>query len=115
VKGPRIEDIENARAALKVDEAALAFAERELADTKLYAHSDGIIEDRILQPGDMASPGVPAFTMVLTDPLWVHGYGNRDTRRIAHDLQRLFTDQPVQPHGSLFIHAALSLDYFRRT
>lgn len=74
VKGPRIEDIENARAALKADEAALAFAERELADTKLYAHSEGVIEDRILEPGDMASPGVPAFTMALTNPLWVRAY-----------------------------------------
>jgi len=74
VKGPRIEDIENARAALKADEAALAFAERELADTRLYAHSDGVIEERILEPGDMASPGVPAFTMALTNPLWVRAY-----------------------------------------
>ncbi len=74
VKGPRIEDIANARAVLKADEAALAFAERELADTRLYAHSDGIIEDRILEPGDMASPGVPAFTMALTNPLWVRTY-----------------------------------------
>jgi membrane fusion protein YbhG len=74
VKGPRIEDVENARAAFKADEAALAFAEREQADTKLYAHSDGVIEDRILEPGDMASPGVPAFTMALTNPLWVRAY-----------------------------------------
>jgi len=74
VKGPRIEDIENARAALKADEAALVLAERELADTKLYAHSDGVIEDRILEPGDMASPGVPAFTMALSNPLWVRAY-----------------------------------------
>src|SRR5262249_48457815 len=74
VKGPRVEDMKNARAALKADEAALDFAERELADTKLYAHSEGVIEDRILEPGDMASPGVPAFTMALTDRLWVRAY-----------------------------------------
>jgi HlyD family secretion protein len=74
VKGPRIEDIENARAALRADQAALDFAERELTDTRLYAHTDGIIEDRILEPGDMASPGVPAFTMALTNPLWVRAY-----------------------------------------
>jgi HlyD family secretion protein len=74
VKGPRIEDIDNARAALKADEAALEFADRQLADTKLYAHSDGTIEDRILEPGDMASPGVPVFTMALSNPLWVRAY-----------------------------------------
>ncbi|HVB80263.1 MAG TPA: efflux RND transporter periplasmic adaptor subunit [Candidatus Binataceae bacterium] len=74
VKGPRIEDIENGRAMLKADQAALALAERELADTKLYAHSEGVIEDRILEPGDMASPVVPVFTMALTNPLWVRAY-----------------------------------------
>ncbi len=63
-----------AEAALKSREAALAFAERELADVKLYAHSDGVIEDRILEPGDMASPSVPVFTMALTNPLWVRAY-----------------------------------------
>jgi HlyD family secretion protein len=74
VEGPRIEDIENARAALRAYEAALAFAERELSDTKLYAHSEGVIEDRILEPGDMAAPNVPAFTMALTNPVWVRVY-----------------------------------------
>jgi HlyD family secretion protein len=63
-----------AEAALKSKEAALAFADRELADTKLYAHSEGVIEDRILEPGDMASPSVPVFTMALTNPLWVRAY-----------------------------------------
>lgn len=63
-----------AQAALKSKEAALALAEVNLASTKLYAHSYGVIEDRILEPGDMASPTVPAFTMALTSPLWVRAY-----------------------------------------
>jgi HlyD family secretion protein len=63
-----------AQAALKAKEAALALAEVNLAATKLYAHSYGVIEDRILEPGDMASPTVPAFTMALTNPLWVRAY-----------------------------------------
>jgi HlyD family secretion protein len=74
VKGPREEDIANAREVLKATQAALEFAEHQLADTKLYAPSAGVIEDRILEPGDMASPGVPVFTMALTDPVWVRAY-----------------------------------------
>jgi membrane fusion protein YbhG len=74
VKGPREEDIANAREVLKAKQAALDLAERQLADAKLYAPSAGIIEDRILEPGDMASPGVPVFTMALTDPIWVRAY-----------------------------------------
>lgn len=74
VKGPRSEDIEAARASLKAEEAALALAQRSLHDTKLYAPSDGIIEDRILEPGDMASPNTPAFTLAIMNPVWVRAY-----------------------------------------
>jgi HlyD family secretion protein len=74
VKGPRKEDIASARALLEADRGAVALAKRELADTKLYAPSDGIIEDRILEPGDMASPTTPVYTIALMSPLWVRTY-----------------------------------------
>ena len=32
------------------------------------------IRNRILEPGDMASPQKPVFTLALTDPLWVRAY-----------------------------------------
>ena len=51
-----------------------ALAQREFADTRLYAPVDGVVEDRILQPGDMASPGIPVYTIALTEPLWVRAY-----------------------------------------
>ena len=54
--------------------AAVALAQRNFDDTKLYAPSDGVIEDRILQPGDMASPASPVFTMAMPSPLWVRAY-----------------------------------------
>lgn len=74
VKGPRVEDIAAARHAYKAAVAAAAFAQQELIDTRLYAPADGIIEDRILEPGDMASPGTPVYTIALTNPLWVRAY-----------------------------------------
>ena len=74
VKGPRAEDISTARRAYEAAAAAAALAERELADTNLYAPADGIVEDRILQPGDMASPSTPVYTIALTNPLWVRAY-----------------------------------------
>jgi len=73
-KGPRDEDIAAARAQLQADEAALTLAEQELHDTKLYAPSDGIIQDRILEPGDMAFPQTPVFTVALDNPIWVRAY-----------------------------------------
>ena len=74
VKGPRKEDIAAARATLESDQGAVALAKSQLADTRLYAPSDGIVEDRILEPGDMASPATPVYTIALTSPLWVRAY-----------------------------------------
>lgn len=74
VLGPRQEDIAAAKADLQADEAELTLAQQNLADSKLYAPTDGIIEDRILEPGDMASPQKPVFTLALNDPVWVRAY-----------------------------------------
>ncbi|MGC8509125.1 MAG: efflux RND transporter periplasmic adaptor subunit [Thiomonas sp.] len=74
VKGPRKEDIAAARAAYEASVAAVALAQREYHDTRLYAPADGVVEDRILEPGDMASPSAPVFTIALPSPLWVRAY-----------------------------------------
>jgi HlyD family secretion protein len=74
IKGPREEDIAAARAQVNASEAALRLAERELADTKLCTPTAGVIQDRILEPGDMAFPETPVFTLSLTNPVWVRAY-----------------------------------------
>lgn len=74
VSGPRKEDIAAAQATLQADKATLALAQKELADTQLYAPADGVIQDRILEPGDMATPQTPVFTLALDNPLWVRAH-----------------------------------------
>ncbi len=74
VIGPRKEDIAAAKATLEADRANLALAQRELADTKLDAPSDGVIQNRLLERGDMASPQQPVFTLALNKPVWVRTY-----------------------------------------
>jgi HlyD family secretion protein len=74
VIGPRKEDIAAAQATLEADKAALALAQKNLADTQLYAPASGVIQDRILEPGDMASPQTAVFTLALDNPLWVRTY-----------------------------------------
>ncbi len=71
---PRKEDIAAAEATLQADRAAVALAQKQLADTQLYAPSDGVIQNRILEPGDMAAPQTPVFTLALDNPLWVRAY-----------------------------------------
>ncbi|MEI6149368.1 MAG: efflux RND transporter periplasmic adaptor subunit [bacterium] len=74
VLGPRQEDIAAAQAQLQAAQATLTLTRQELADTKLYAPTNGIIENRILEIGDMAFPKTPVFTLALTDPVWVRTY-----------------------------------------
>jgi HlyD family secretion protein len=74
IAGPRKEDIAAAEATLEAYRAQLALARQELADANLYAPSTGILQNRILEPGDMASPATPVYTLALTDPLWVRAY-----------------------------------------
>ena len=72
--GPRKEDIAAARSQLKALEAGLALSRQNLADASLYAPSNGIIQNRILEPGDMASPQKAVFTLALIDPVWIRAY-----------------------------------------
>lgn len=72
--GPRKEDIAAAKATLNASHAAVEVARKALADASLYAPDDGIIQGRILEPGDMASPQRPVYTLALTDPIWVRAY-----------------------------------------
>ena len=72
--GSRIEDIEAGRAALSAAQASLALRQQELKDARLYAPADGIIRDRILEPGAMVTPQNPVLILALTNPLWVRAY-----------------------------------------
>ena len=63
-----------AQAGFHAAQAGLELARRALADASLYAPDNGIIQERILEPGDMASPQRPVYTLAMTDPLWVRVY-----------------------------------------
>jgi multidrug efflux pump subunit AcrA (membrane-fusion protein) len=56
-KGPRVEEREEARAALKQAEAALALAKDRLGKSGLNAPCDGIIAFRQVEEGEVVGPG----------------------------------------------------------
>jgi HlyD family secretion protein len=72
--GPRREQIAAAKATLAAMEAEAALAQRNLKDAELIAPANGTIQSRILEPGDMASPQRPVYTLALTEPLWARVY-----------------------------------------
>ena len=74
IAGPRKEDIAQAEAQLHADEAQLAFLRRQLADAALVAPVDAVIRSRLMEPGDMASPQKPVFTLAIINPKWVRAY-----------------------------------------
>ena len=74
VAGPRQEDIDEARARLARAEAELALVRERLDDTRLRAPHDGVVRERILEPGDLASPERPVLVLARTEPVWVRAY-----------------------------------------
>lgn len=74
VVGPRAEDIAMAEAELAARRAEEVLARARLADATLLAPASGIVRQRILEPGDMASPQTPVLTLAINDPLWVRSY-----------------------------------------
>ncbi len=74
IAGPRAEDIAQAEAQLRAIEAQMALLRRQLADARLVSPVDGIVQSRLLEPGDMASPQRPVFSIAITTPKWVRAY-----------------------------------------
>jgi HlyD family secretion protein len=74
VIGPRKEDIAQNDAQLRANEAQLALLRQQLVDAQLLAPIHAVVRTRILEPGDMASPQKPVFTLAITDPKWVRAY-----------------------------------------
>lgn len=72
--GSRVEDIAEAKAKVAQKKAELKILEQQLADTQLYAPSNGIVRNRLLEPGEMTGPQLPVLTISLIDPRWVRTY-----------------------------------------
>ena len=74
VSGPRKEDIAQAKAQLDVSVASLAVLNHQLQEAQLKAPVDAVVRARLMEPGDMASPQRPVYTLALTNPKWVRAY-----------------------------------------
>jgi HlyD family secretion protein len=74
LEGPRKEDIAAAKNALEALKASLSLLKIRLADMTLISPAPGVIQNRNLEPGEMASPDRPVVTLALIDPKWVRAY-----------------------------------------
>jgi len=74
IAGPRREDVAQAEAQLRGEQAQVALLCRMVSDAELRAPMNAVVRSRIAEPGDMASPQKTAFTLAITDPKWVRAY-----------------------------------------
>jgi HlyD family secretion protein len=99
VAGPRKEDIAQAEAQLRSDEAQLALLHRQLADMELHAPIDGVVRSRLVEPGEIASPQKAAFTLAITDPKWIRAYvSDPDLGAVREGLKASITTDAFPGH-----------------
>jgi HlyD family secretion protein len=79
--GARREEIEGARARLAAADAQIATLEKNKADATVFAPIDGVVTERLVDPGEMVAPRAPI--VVLTD--------------LDHAWAEVFVDEPQVP------------------
>ena len=90
VLGPRQEDIDQAEAQLRANEAQLAFLRQQLADAELHAPLNAVVRSRLMEPGEMASPQRPVFSLAIVNPKWVRAYVSEPDLARARTGMRAF-------------------------
>jgi HlyD family secretion protein len=76
VAGPRKEEIAEAEARLRANQAQLKLLKQQFADAELIAPVDAVVRTRLMEPGEMATPMKPVYNLAITDPKWVRAYVN---------------------------------------
>jgi len=102
VRGPREEEIVEARARLDAQRAALALALQRLDFTRLHAPAAGTVKTRVVEPGAVVLAQTPVYVLALTDPVWARTYvAGPDLGRVVPGMEaEVFTDSaPDRPYG----------------
>ncbi len=74
VAGPRPQEIEAARAALRQAEASLHLATTTLGRTTLTAPFDGTVMTRVVEPGTVLLPTAIVYSMAISGEVWIRAF-----------------------------------------
>lgn len=116
--GPRAEDIAQARAQVRAEEAALALVRERLERTRLKAPSAGVVLARVLEPGAIVLPTSTVYTLALTDQVWVRTYvPQSELGRAAPGtaVQVLTDSRPSKPYGGWIGYVAPTAEFTPKT
>ena len=83
--GSRREEIEAARARVAAVDAQIATLEKSKADAVVTAPIDGVVTERLLDPGEIVSPRAPIAVLADLDHAWAE----------------VFVDEPMIPRIKL--------------
>jgi HlyD family secretion protein len=80
-RGVSQQDVDNAKAALDTataraaaDGAQLMLLRQQLIDAQLVAPLDATVRTRIMEPGEIAAPQKPVFSLAIINPKWISVY-----------------------------------------
>lgn len=92
--GPRAEDIAEAEAIVLERQRSLRQLRNQLADAELKSPMQAIVNRRLLEPGDMASPQRAVFSLAISSPKWVRAYiSETDLGHVRQNMRALvYTD-----------------------
>lgn len=92
--GPRWEDIAEAEARLLESRRNFEESQKRLEDAELKSPGVSVVRSRLLEPGDMASPGKGVFSLAILSPKWVRAYVSEVALgRVKPGMEaRVFTD-----------------------
>jgi HlyD family secretion protein len=86
--GPRREEVDEADARYKANQAQLALLKQQLDDAKLVAPVNAVVRTRLMEPGEMATPQRPVFSLAIIDPKWVRAYVSEpDLGKVHHGMK----------------------------
>jgi HlyD family secretion protein len=74
IAGPRAEELLQAEAQMRGSEAQLALIRQQLDDAELAAPFDAVVRSRLMEPGEMAAPTKPVFSLATIGTKWVCAY-----------------------------------------
>lgn len=80
--GARSQELDGGRARVAAADAQIASLQKNISDTQITAPVSGVVTTRLIDPGELVSPGTP--TIVITD--------------LDHAWANVYVDEPVVPN-----------------
>ena len=87
--GARVEEIQAARARVAVGDAQIAALRKNLDDATVRAPVDGIVTEKLAQPGEVLAPRTPLLVVIDLDHAWAEVFVDEP------DVPRLRLGQPA--------------------